>query len=111
MLAQKRMGVTHISQIYWLFAELMKFSIRNSIRRTIPFALYLSYNRDTRVVSKQMGKEAYELRCLRCVRGRLAVPWGQTQAVCPYCGEAWRITWVTPVVAKIRGRLLSKETP
>ncbi|MFO7995666.1 MAG: hypothetical protein R6U93_00735 [Dehalococcoidia bacterium] len=63
------------------------------------------------VVNKQMGEEAYELRCLSCVQGRLPVPRGQTRAVCPYCGQAWRITWVTPTVAKIRGRLISKETP
>ena len=71
----------------------------------------LGRDRGTKVASKQMGKWAYELRCLRCVQGRLAVPWGYTQAVCSYCGQIWRITWVTPTVAKIRGRLLSKETP
>jgi len=80
-------------------------------RDTLDSAGDLNYARDTKVSSKQMGKDAYELRCLRCVQGRLAIPWGQTQAVCPYCGQTWRITWVTPTVAKIRGRLLSKETP
>lgn len=64
-----------------------------------------------KIQRKPIEKEAYELRCLRCVQGRLRVPWSQTQAVCPYCGQAWRITWVTPTVAKIRGRLLGKETP
>jgi hypothetical protein len=54
-------------------------------------------------------QEGYEMRCLRCLKGRMMVPWGQAQIACPYCGQAWRITWVTPKVAKIRGKVLTKE--
>ena len=54
-------------------------------------------------------QEGYEMRCLRCLGGRMLVPWGQTRTTCPYCGQAWRITWVTPRVAKIRGKVLAKE--
>jgi uncharacterized protein (DUF983 family) len=56
-----------------------------------------------------LSEEGYEMRCLRCLKGRIIVPWGQKEAVCPYCGQGWRITWVTPKVAKIRGRVLEKE--
>lgn len=54
-------------------------------------------------------KDGYALRCLRCVQGRIIVPWSQSQVVCPYCSQAWRITWVTPKIAKIRGKILDKE--
>jgi uncharacterized OB-fold protein len=52
-------------------------------------------------------KKEYALRCLRCLGGRILVPKGQTTAICPHCGQGWRITWVTPDVAKIRGRLMT----
>jgi ribosomal protein S27E len=55
------------------------------------------------------GKEGYEMRCLKCLKGRITVPWGQLEITCPYCGQGWRITWVTPKVAKIRGKILTKE--
>ena len=51
-------------------------------------------------------KEGYNLRCMRCLGGRITVPRGETIAYCPYCGQGWRITWVTPDVAKIRGRII-----
>lgn len=52
------------------------------------------------------GKKEYTLRCMRCLGGRITVPRGETTARCPHCGQGWRITWVTPDVAKIRGRLI-----
>jgi ribosomal protein S27E len=51
-------------------------------------------------------KKEYNLRCMRCLGGRITVQPGQTEARCPHCGQGWRITWVTPDVAKIRGRLM-----
>ena len=51
-------------------------------------------------------KGIYTLRCMRCLGGRIAVPRGQSTARCPHCGQGWYITWVTPEVAKIRGRIL-----
>ncbi|MFQ5827477.1 MAG: hypothetical protein ACE5IA_09000 [Dehalococcoidia bacterium] len=56
-----------------------------------------------------MEKEGYTLRCMRCLKGRIVVPWAQEEIQCPYCGQEWRITWVTPKVAKIRGKVLKKE--
>lgn len=40
----------------------------------------------------------------------MVVPWAQGEIQCPHCGQEWRITWVTPEVAKIRGKVLRKET-
>ena len=51
-------------------------------------------------------KEGYSFRCMRCLGGRITVPRGVTTATCPYCKQGWRITWVTPEVAKIRGRII-----
>ena len=51
-------------------------------------------------------KKGYSLRCMRCLGGRITVARGEPTAVCPYCGQGWRITWVTPDVAKIRGRII-----
>ena len=53
-------------------------------------------------------KKAYSFRCMRCLGGRITVPLGETTAHCPHCGQGWRITWVTPEVAKIRGRLIEE---
>jgi ribosomal protein S27E len=57
-----------------------------------------------------LKKEGYTLRCMRCLGGRIIVPWAQGEIQCPHCGQEWRITWVTPEVAKIRGKVLRKET-
>lgn len=57
-----------------------------------------------------MEKEGYAMRCMRCLKGRITVPWGQEEIECPHCGQGWRVTWVTPTVAKIRGKVLGKET-
>jgi hypothetical protein len=46
---------------------------------------------------------------MRCLGGRITVPRGVTTATCPYCKQGWRITWVTPEVAKIRGRIKGGE--
>jgi DNA-directed RNA polymerase subunit RPC12/RpoP len=54
------------------------------------------------------AKEGYSFRCMRCLGGRITVPRGETTAHCPHCGQGWRITWVTPEVAKIRGRLIER---
>lgn len=51
-------------------------------------------------------KAGYTFRCMRCLGGRISVPRGESTAWCPYCGQGWRITWVTPEVAKIRGRIV-----
>lgn len=51
-------------------------------------------------------QEGYKLRCMRCLGGRITVQRGETTTNCPYCGQGWRITWVTPDVAKIRGRII-----
>lgn len=51
-------------------------------------------------------RKEYALRCLKCLGGRISLPRGRTTAICPHCGQGWRITWVTPDVAKIRGRLI-----
>ncbi len=53
-------------------------------------------------------KEGYSFRCMRCLGGRITVPRGETTTHCPHCGQGWRITWVTPEVAKIRGRLIER---
>jgi hypothetical protein len=55
-------------------------------------------------------KEEYTLRCMRCLGGRISVARGEETARCPHCGQGWRITWVTPDVAKIRGRILKEES-
>ena len=53
-------------------------------------------------------KKGYSFRCMRCLGGRITVPRGVTTTHCPHCGQGWRITWVTPEVAKIRGRLIEQ---
>jgi DNA-directed RNA polymerase subunit RPC12/RpoP len=52
-------------------------------------------------------KEGYTFRCMRCLGGRIFVPYHKSKAWCPYCGQGWRVTWVTPEIAKIRGRILN----
>ncbi len=54
-------------------------------------------------------KPEYTLRCMRCLGGRISVARGEETAWCPHCGQGWRITWVTPEVAKIRGRILMED--
>jgi DNA-directed RNA polymerase subunit RPC12/RpoP len=54
-------------------------------------------------------KKEYSFRCMRCLGGRISVPRGEQTARCPLCGQGWRITWVTPEVAKIRGRIPKEE--
>lgn len=51
-------------------------------------------------------KKGYSMRCMRCLGGRITVMPGETEAYCPFCGQGWRITWVTANVAKIRGRIV-----
>ncbi len=51
-------------------------------------------------------KREYKLRCLRCLGGRITVATGDATARCSHCGQNWRISWVTPNVAKIRGRMI-----
>jgi hypothetical protein len=51
-------------------------------------------------------KKEYTLRCLRCLGGRIIVSTGDATARCSHCGQDWRISWVTPDVAKIRGRVI-----
>lgn len=51
-------------------------------------------------------KKGYALRCMKCLGGRIFVPLGESAAWCPHCGQGWRITWVTPETAKIRGRII-----
>jgi hypothetical protein len=53
-------------------------------------------------------RKDYVLRCMKCLGGRISVPRGESTAWCPHCGQGWRITWVTPEVAKIRGRILER---
>ena len=53
-------------------------------------------------------KKGYEFRCMACLGGRIFVPRGEYTARCPHCNQGWRITWVTPEVAKIRGRLIER---
>lgn len=53
-------------------------------------------------------KEGYSFRCMKCLGGRIFVPRGETTTYCPHCGQGWRITWVTPEVAKIRSRLIER---
>lgn len=43
------------------------------------------------------------IRCFWCF-SRIEVKHDQPTAKCPSCGNAWRITWVTPNDPKIRGR-------
>ena len=52
------------------------------------------------------GKKEYRLRCLKCLGGRITVFTGDATARCSHCGQNWRISWVTPEVAKIRGRVI-----
>ncbi len=51
-------------------------------------------------------KKEYKLRCLRCLGDRITVTTGEATARCSHCGQNWRISWVTPEVAKIRGRMI-----
>ena len=51
-------------------------------------------------------KTGYTLRCMKCLGGRITVSRGESTTWCPHCGQGWRITWVTPEVAKIRGRII-----
>ena len=60
------------------------------------------------MVDKEKG---YSFRCMRCLGGRIFVPRGEITVKCPHCGQGWRITWVTPEVAKIRGRLVEQGEP
>jgi len=53
-----------------------------------------------------VGKKEYTLRCMRCLGGRITVFTGDSAARCSHCGQNWRISWVTPEVAKIRGRII-----
>ncbi len=53
-------------------------------------------------------EKGYTFRCLRCVGARIFVPRGESTAWCPNCGQGWRITWVTPEIAKIRGRIVKE---
>ena len=48
-------------------------------------------------------KEYSSMRCFWCFN-RIQVKYDQPTAKCPTCGNAWRITWVTPKDPKIRGR-------
>lgn len=43
-----------------------------------------------------------EVRCLNCFE-RYRVPPRAETFVCPSCGWEWRVSWVNPKLAKIRG--------
>ena len=43
-----------------------------------------------------------EVRCLNCF-DRYRVPPRAESFVCPNCGWEWRVSWVNPELAKIRG--------
>jgi len=48
-----------------------------------------------------------EVRCLNCF-ARYHVPKGADKYVCPECGWEWRVSWVNPELAKIRGPFWDK---
>lgn len=48
-------------------------------------------------------KVRHEVRCFVCLK-RMELAPEQKTVECPHCGQAWRITWVTPTMPKIRGR-------
>jgi rRNA maturation endonuclease Nob1 len=43
-----------------------------------------------------------EVRCLNCFE-RVRVPPRADRITCPSCGWEWRISWVNPELAKVRG--------
>jgi rRNA maturation endonuclease Nob1 len=43
-----------------------------------------------------------EVRCLNCFE-RYRVPPKAEKFTCPSCGWEWRVSWVNPKLAKIRG--------
>jgi hypothetical protein len=48
-----------------------------------------------------------EVRCLNCFH-RHRVPPEAEKFVCPECGCEWRVSWVNPQLAKLRGPMWDK---
>jgi hypothetical protein len=48
-----------------------------------------------------------EVRCLNCF-ARYRVPPKADRFVCPECNWEWRVSWVNPELAKIRGPMWDK---
>lgn len=47
-------------------------------------------------------KGVSEIRCLNCL-ARIIVPPKAEKTTCPNCQKQWRISWLNPTFAKIRG--------
>jgi rRNA maturation endonuclease Nob1 len=60
-------------------------------------------------VSKRERAESRrgEVRCLNCFE-RYRVPPKADRFACPACGWEWRVSWVSPELAKIRGPMWEK---
>ncbi len=64
-----------------------------------------------RVSEKEKEKSRIgEVRCLNCF-ARYRVPARADKFVCPECGWEWRVSWVNPELAKIRGPMWEKMEP
>lgn len=62
-------------------------------------------------VSREKEKSRIgEVRCLNCF-ARYRVPPRADRFVCPECGWEWRVSWVNPELAKIRGPMWEKMEP
>ncbi len=48
-----------------------------------------------------------EVRCLNCLH-RCKVPPKADRIKCPECGWEWRVSWVNPQFAKVRGPMWDK---
>ncbi|TKJ30599.1 MAG: hypothetical protein CEE40_04555 [Chloroflexi bacterium B3_Chlor] len=72
----------------------------------VHFTLLISGGEDT--MAKKSGKKEEEggrigqVRCLNCF-DRVRVPPRADKITCPSCGWEWRISWVNPNLAKVRG--------
>jgi protein-arginine kinase activator protein McsA len=81
----------------------------------------IGVERSTLVGKNSMGKSAGEreqeasdrmgkVRCLNCFHRCKVLPKAD-RFVCPECGWEWRVSWVNPQFAKVRGPMWDKMEP